>query len=197
MSSEECAAELARRFFTWIGPATVAEFQEFAGLGVKAAKAAVEPLKLAPIEEGSAYLMFPKDREAWQAFKTPKQPRYVLISSLDAISLLRRDLKTLLADEDQDQKVPTEKGSAAMGGLAYLPSHAILDRGTLAGLWEYDPSSASIAWMAFRGRNKEMEKAVRETEAYVRDQLGDARSFSLDSPASRAPRIEALRKAKN
>ena len=30
----------------------------------------------------------------------------------------------------------------------------------------------------------------------VRDQLGDARSFSLDSPKSRTPRIEALRAAK-
>ena len=39
-----------------------------------------------------------------------------------------------------------------------------------------------------------MEKAVREMEAYVRDDLGDARSFSLDSPKSRVPRIESLRK---
>ena len=28
---------------------------------------------------------------------------------------------------------------------------------------------------------------------FVRDQLGDARSFSLDSPESRAPRIQSLR----
>jgi hypothetical protein len=32
-------------------------------------------------------------------------------------------------------------------------------------------------------------------EEFVRSQLGDARSFSLDSPKSRAPRVEALRKA--
>jgi hypothetical protein len=36
-------------------------------------------------------------------------------------------------------------------------------------------------------------RAVAHTEAYVRDQLGDARSFSLDSPKSRAPRLAALR----
>jgi len=34
---------------------------------------------------------------------------------------------------------------------------------------------------------------VQRTERFVRDQLGDARSFSLDSPESRAPRIAALR----
>jgi hypothetical protein len=31
------------------------------------------------------------------------------------------------------------------------------------------------------------------TEAFVRDELGDARTFSLDSPASRGGRLEALR----
>jgi hypothetical protein len=29
---------LARRFFGWVGPATMEEFQWFSGLGVKAAK---------------------------------------------------------------------------------------------------------------------------------------------------------------
>jgi hypothetical protein len=39
-----------------------------------------------------------------------------------------------------------------------------------------------------------MKEAVAKTETYIREQLGDARSFSLDSPKSRAPRIVALRK---
>ena len=43
--------------------------------------------------------------------------------------------------------------------------------------------------------NKALKQAVAQTEQYVREQLGDARSFSLDSPKSRAPRIAALRKA--
>ena len=33
------------------------------------------------------------------------------------------------------------------------------------------------------------------TEAFVRDELGDARSFSLDSIKSRLPRLAALRSA--
>jgi len=62
-------------------------------------------------------------------------------------------------------------------------------------LWEYDPVSASIVWQSFVKVDSAMEKAIAATEAYVRDQVGDARSFSLDSPKSRVPRIEALRKA--
>jgi hypothetical protein len=65
----------------------------------------------------------------------------------------------------------------------------------VVGIWEYDPARESIAWLPFIARNRDLEKAVAGAEAYIRSQLGDARSFSLDSPKSRVPRLEALRKA--
>ena len=70
-----------------------------------------------------------------------------------------------------------------------------MDRGRLVGLWEYDQTTESIAWVSFVKKDKALHEAVTRTENFVRDQLGDARSFSLDSPKSRAPRIAALRKA--
>jgi hypothetical protein len=76
-----------------------------------------------------------------------------------------------------------------------LPSHGIFDRGRLIGLWEYDIATGSIAWMTFAPADAALKKAVARTEEFVRTELGDARSFSLDSPKSRAPRIEALRNA--
>jgi hypothetical protein len=39
-----------------------------------------------------------------------------------------------------------------------------------------------------------LHDTIGRTETFVRDQLGDARSFSLDSPESRGPRIAALKK---
>jgi hypothetical protein len=80
-----------------------------------------------------------------------------------------------------------------MGGLSDLPDHAILDRGRLIGLWEFDPGSDSIVWATFTPGDKALEAEVKRTETYVREQLGDARSFSLDTPQSRLPRIAALR----
>lgn len=180
LSVEETYTEMARRFFAWIGPASEKEFQAFAWLGVKAGKAAMEPLKLVPVAEGDARLMLPRDREEFEKFQVPRQPQYTLVSSLDGIALLRRTVADLAAPED----VKTD-----------LPHHAILDRGRLVGLWEYDPESQSIVWRAFGAKDKAMREAVARTEVYVREELGDARSFSLDSPKSRAPRIEALRKA--
>ena len=52
--------ELARRFFRWVGPATLGEFQWFSGLGVKASKEAVAPLGLVPAEPGATGCCFPK-----------------------------------------------------------------------------------------------------------------------------------------
>ena len=98
--------------------------------------------------------------------------------------------------EDLKKSAIDEKAKEVeVGSLLDLPSHAILDRGRLVGLWEYDPESQSIAWTSFIRSNADLEKAVRRTEEFIRTDLGDARSFSLDSPKSRAPRIQALRKS--
>ena len=195
LSPEEAFTQLARRFFSWIGPATISEFQWFSGLGVKAAKAAVEPLKLEPLARGDDRLLLPDDRAKLEAFKAPTDPHYVLVAALDSIALLRRDLKALIDSKDMDRPVFVDKNTKPLGGLADLPSHAILDRGRVMGLWEYDTSTDSIAWMAFVKKDKPLQDAVARTEQYVREQLGDARSFSLDSPKSRAPRVAALRQA--
>jgi hypothetical protein len=194
-SPADAYTELARRFFRWVGPATLREFQWFSGLGVKASKAAVEPLALVPAEEGSDRLLLPEDVDAFRAYEAPDEPRYALVSSLDPISATRRDVLTLLDAKDRERNVLVDSGERPLGGLSDLPSHAIVDRGRLVGLWEYDVDSKSIVWASLGvKKGRALASAVEETESYVRDQLGDARSFSLDSPKSRAPRIEALRR---
>jgi hypothetical protein len=195
LSKEEAYTELARRFFAWIGTATLAEFQQFAGLGVKASKVAVEPLKLEPLASGDDRLLLPGDRAKLEAFKPPKDPHYVLVAGIDSAILLHKNLEWLLDPKDLGREVFVEKGFKPIGGLSDLPSHVILDRGRIVGLWEYDTATGSIAWASFVKKDKSLQDAVARTEQYVRERLGDARSFSLDSPKSRVPRIEALRKA--
>jgi hypothetical protein len=187
LSLEEAYTELARRYFRWIGPATVAHFQAFAGLGVKASKSAVEPLKLVALQDGSDYVMFAEDKERFAAFKTPAKPQYALVSCLDAIALLRDDAKNLIEEKD----VKLQKATA----LTEVPNHIILDRGRLIGLWEFDADARRIVWSSFGVKDKALDAAVSATEQYVCDQLGDARSFGLDNPQKRGPRIDALRKS--
>ena len=127
----------------------------------------MEPLKLVPLEDGR--LILPEQRDAFDACKVPKQADYRLVSSIDGISLLRRDLSTIA--DSRDLK--------SLGAVPDLPSHGIFDRGRLVGLWEYDPETESIAWKAFIAKNKDLERAVARTEEYVRKQLGDARQIAV------------------
>ena len=193
-TSEDAYREVAERFFRWVGPARLSELQWFLGLSGKATSAAVEPLKLEPVVEGSDFLLLPEDVDAFRKFKAPSKPQYAVVSSLDAISATRRDVAMLVDAADQKRKVQMDEKTGPLGGFYDLPNHAILDRGRLIGLWEYDTETQSIAWATFGVKDKALEAAVKKTETYLRDQLGDARSFSLDSPKSRAPKIAALRK---
>jgi len=121
---------------------------------------------LVPAEKDSDRLLLEEDLDDFQKFKPSRAGQYALVSSLDSIHAhLKSD----------------------------LPSHAILDRGSLIGSWEYDVETQSIAWMTFDGvKDAKLVEAIRRMEDFVRDDLGDARSFSLDSTKSRAPRIAEI-----
>lgn len=194
LSDEEAYTELARRYFRWIGPATIANFQWISALSQKAAKAAIAPLGLVPLADGDPRLMFPDDHDALMSFKAPAEPHFILTSGLDNITHLRRDVTGLLAKGDTERQVFGEKGLQKLVSLSDLPSHPILDRGQLIGLWEYDPGRQAIAWATFQPQPTELQNVVDQMEAFIRDDLGDVRSFSLDSPESRQPRIDVLRK---
>ena len=161
-------------------------------LGHASDKTKLEAIEIAP---GDQRFFLPGDRAKFDAFKPPKEPRYSLLGSIDSLFLLRNDFRGALEPKDLERKVLVNSGMKSLGALTDLPSHAIVDRGRLVGLWEYDPATESIAWVSFVKKDKELKLAVTRTENFVRDQLGDARSFSLDSPKSRSPRIAALRQS--
>jgi hypothetical protein len=167
MAAEEVHVELARRYFKWIGPATLAQFQAFAGISVKAAKAAAAAVGLAEVEKGAESWLLAEDAEKFQEFRAPKTPQYALVGSMDGIALFRRDLESLMDVADGG------KG----GARGVLPRHAILDRGGIVGLWDYDEKKQAIEWTPFLKKNRELEQAVARTEAFVRDELGVARGL--------------------
>ncbi len=192
LSLDEAYVELARRFFTWIAPATPYEFSTFAGLGVKAGQAAIASLKLEPLSPGDDRLMLPGDRARFEAFQIPSDPEFVLVSSLDGISLLRRDLRGLLTPENRNRCVPLEKGHGEIGTLQDLPAHSMMDRGNIIGLWLFDTAADSIVWTSFAPESPALLDSIHKTERFIRADLGDARSFSLDTPKSRMPLIRAM-----
>jgi hypothetical protein len=102
--------------------------------------------------------------------------------------LLRRNSADMLAEGDRGRKVL----DGTLGLQADLSDHPILDRGRIIGLWQYDPGKERIAAWTFDKPTAAVTQRITEVESWIREDLGDFRSFSLDSPASRQNRIDAL-----
>lgn len=191
LSSEEAGTELAHRYWAWTGGASPTQFRWFSALTARAATAAVTPLGLVPLT--GDLLAPPEDAGAFADFRPPEDPDYALVSWIDGITLLRRDLPSVLDPADRERRLPAALATTQLGGLGDLPAQGIVDRGRVVGLWEYDPERAEIAWAPFGEPDDGLRAAVTRTEAYVRDQLGDARGSSLDNPAKRRERLDAIR----
>ncbi len=190
LTKDDAYAELAELWFEWTGPATLAHFQWFSGLGAKAAKAATASLSLVEVTDG---LLAPGDlAEAVRDYEPPTHPVINLVGWIDGLVLLRRDLPGLVAAKDTNHPLLAPATNPG-GGLSDLPNQAIIDRGQVIGLWDYDPAAQRIVWATFRPAPAEVEAAVATTEAYIAENLGDLRGSSLDSPESRQPRLELLR----
>ena len=189
LDDAEVARELARRFFRWVAPASVAQFAAWAGLGARASRAAVAELGVLPLADGDGRLAFAEDLDELRATKGASGVE--LVGSLDNLFHARREVVSMLDDQDAARKLPGKK--ATVGALAELDHHAIVEGGRIVGLWDFDAEAQQIVWATFGKAGSEVAPAVAEMESFVRDQLGDARSFSLDSPESRGDRLDALR----
>lgn len=194
LSDQDVAVELARRFFRWAGPATVKQLAWWAGLSVKAAQAAAHALPLRPLAEGDERLLFAEDLDALRDTRAPDEPRFALVGSLDNICHLRREVASLIDEADGASPLWGEQGPHSTS-LHDMPHHGILDRGRLIGFWDYD-GQGQIVWATFAAPPDGLAQEIARTESFVRDQLGDARSFSLDSPEKRGPRLARLRDGK-
>lgn len=188
--SEEAMADFARLYFAWAGPATLKQFQWITARTVAECKAAVARAGLAQLSDGRylpAELLY-----EYQEFKGDSE-RVVLVGSLDNLFHLRSDVPALIDDQARGHTLPTDKGFTDASGLRELTSHGIVCGGRLIGVWEYEPSSGEVVAFAWEDRGSDMLHAVAETQKMVRAHLGDCRSFSLDSPSNRQPRIDRLR----
>jgi len=201
LDDDAARIELIRRYLGWTGGATFKQSQWFTGFTVaqsKAALAAVGAVEVPTAQTtaqstpqaeagGDPLWMLPADVGRLAAFEEPAAEQIQLLAGTDSLFLLRRNAADLLAEEDRHKQ--------ALGSLALqadLPDHPILDRGRIIGLWQYEPAKERIVPWLFHGPTPAITQRIAEVEAWIREDLGDFRAFSLDSPASRQKRIDAL-----
>ncbi len=186
---------LARKFFGWAAPARVDQFAWWAGLGLKAARAAAAELSLRPLAEGDARLIAAEELDELKAVRAPKEPAYSFVGLLDNLIHLRRDPTAALGEGDEELDLSLGVAKKAGGSLLDLAVHPIVDRGRIVGLWDYDGAAQKLIYKSLRKEPKGMAEAARAAERFVQQELEDVRAMSLDSPESREPRLQALRKA--
>lgn len=186
---EEAAQAMADRYFGWAGPATEREFREFTGLPARLSKMVTQGL--VPCPDDPLRLMRPEDVESYARFQGDERPA-MLLASLDPWLHLRRNLPTLLDPADANRTVPYGASLKDVTSLRDLDSHPIVEGGVVVGMWEYDPEAKAVAAWTWRP-SASTAAAIEQTGEWIARELGDFRSFSLDSPASRRPRVERLR----
>lgn len=182
--------ELIRKYLGWTGGATLKQFQWFSGFTVAQSKAALAAVGAAevPTADGNALWMLPDDVGRLAVFDVPAEEQIQLLAGTDSLVIQRRNAGDLFTDGDGDATLL----GATLALQPDLPDHPILDRGRIIGLWQYDPAGQRIAHWLFAGSTPRVERRIAEVESWIREDLGDFRSFGLDSPASRQERIDAL-----
>jgi hypothetical protein len=193
ISPDEALKSMAALFFKWIGPATLGELGVFATLSGKGAKAATANLDLVPLPQDPELLILREELAEFEAFEAPEAPSYRLLSCLDTAILTHTDYSRLFTPEAYQRCLSFQGKDRVVGILKELGYNAIMDRGTVIGLWEYDSANKEIVRLTFEPETPALREEISRTRTFIADQLGDARTFSLDSPKSRQPKLDRLR----
>lgn len=166
---------LAARFLSWSAPTTTDDFAWWAGIGKRAAKEAMGPLRVDDIA-------LPPHR---------RDDNILLLPFRDNLFGLHRGLEPFV--EDDDAEVMDTGGRAIPASEAEMLHHnAIVAGGVLRGIWEFD--GYQIVAKVFGKPPRGLDVAVAEMETFIREQLGDHKYYAFDSGATRKRRVEFVRR---
>jgi hypothetical protein len=199
---ESVHARLAERFFAWAGVATKADFVEWCGIGKGDAAKAIEGAKLVEVAvegiDGPCHAPASALDGVAKAVDATKDA-VALLPFEDNVVALRGGPRIWVDEIHHDVSVPVWGGSGTskLGDARHLSLRSIVAEGIVAGFWEYDPAAKSVVTGVFAPIDaKTRERISEEAEnvgAFLRDELGHGRSFSLDTDDALAERAAFVR----
>ncbi|KFE70306.1 DNA glycosylase AlkZ-like family protein [Hyalangium minutum] len=180
---------LAEIFVRQVGPVTVADFAAWSALSQRDARAAFEKLPVVPVKvEGYADEAFVLEQDV-SALKEA-QPGATSLSMLAAEDnyLTVHGGPGLLIDPKHHSRAVSQWGSkkgSTLGEVKHLLSRTLLDGERVVGFWEFDPSAGQGVFATFDPLPPKRKKAAQEladnVAMFLKEELGHARSFSLDT----------------
>jgi hypothetical protein len=196
-------AAIARRFFHGAGPATLRELCDWTALAQRDARAAMEALPLAAVTvEGYAEEAFvlEDDLPALRAAAPPART-FSFLAFEDNFIVLHGGPGVFVDPRHHGRPIPVWGTARAttLGHATHMSMRALADGDRIAGLWEYDPDAGRVVFGTFDplppARRKAAEAQAEELGRFLREELGHARSFALDTEAAlreRARLVKAL-----
>jgi len=196
-------AAIARRFFAAAGPATLRELCDWTALAQRDARAAMDRLPLVPVTVegyGEDAFVLEDDLPALRAAAPPARTISFLAFE-DNFIVLHGGPGAFVDPRHHGRPIPVWGTSKAttLGQATHMSMRALADGDRITGLWEYDPDAARVVFGTFDplppARRKAVEAQAEELGRFLREELGHARSFALDTEASlreRARLVEAL-----
>ena len=166
---------LAQRYLTWAAPSSIDDFAWWAGIGKRAAKEAVGPLRIEDV----------------RTHPSRRDDEIVLLPFRDNLFGLHRGLEPFVKDDDAE--VMDTGGKAVPAKDAQMLHHnAIVAGGALLGIWEFDGDR--IAVKRFGKPPRGLDAAIAGMETFILEQLGDHKYYAFDSGATRAKRVDFVRR---
>ncbi|MFL5359140.1 DNA glycosylase AlkZ-like family protein [Archangium sp.] len=187
--SGERYARIAAIFFRQAGPCTVDDFASWAGLSQRDARAAMQQLPLVPVAvegfSGEAWVL--EEELATLRAKAPATDSVSLLTFEDGYLAFHGGTALFTDPKHHALEVPVwgmSKGGT-LGDSRYMFMRSVFDGDRLVGFWEYDIDAGAGVFGTFDTlapkRRKALEARVADVAAFLRDDVGHARSFNLDT----------------
>ena len=186
---EDANRAIAELFFEHHGPATFEHFVTWSGLGKRAARAALDDLDLVELEADDheeAQPMLAFETTLAQAKKSRAKP-VTLLGLQDLYLVVHGGPGWVCPTDHLEVEIP--RWGPMRGGAIRTTQHphlrAVLVAGELAGFWDVDASMSEqhIAWFDQPGKTlaKRADKQVAALRRFMAEELGHAKTFSIDS----------------
>ncbi len=194
------AAWLLETFLKQTGVASLQQFRQWSGLSAKDARAACDAVDHVEVvrEDGSTALAVP-DVEARMQFLEAARQACAMLASMDNLVHMPGTVRDLVDAPFHDLRTPSW-GSRKTHPLSAdkTPSYRpVLADGRIVGFWEYDPDARVAIPFCFQKPSRAAQQMLEAISAGVssllRDELGHAQSFSLDTEKAARERIKHLR----
>jgi hypothetical protein len=95
-------------------------------------------------------------------------------------------------------KVWGQAKATTLGDAKHISWRALFDGDTLAGMWEFDPDAGKVVFATFEPLSPAKKKAAAaladDVGTFLREDLGHARSFSLDTDDEMRARLADVKK---